>query len=152
MFLRPNGIWKECAVTCSLRGNDVPARWYSLSPKKSVSSGSVRAHEFYQLLRSNTLYVDTISMCRTPLTSCAGLEHKSIRENILFGYPFEEDRYQEVLERCALNPDLAILEDGDLTEIGARGVSLSGGQVRFIYFPLTAPFSFIHIQKARSVR
>lgn len=48
------------------------------------------------------------------------LRHQSIKDNILFGYPFDEARYNEVLECCALNPDLAILEDGDLTEIGSR--------------------------------
>ena len=56
------------------------------------------------------------------------LEHLSIRENILFGSPFEEERYWKVLECCALGPDLAMLEDGDATEIGERGISLSGGQ------------------------
>ncbi|CAE6448018.1 unnamed protein product [Rhizoctonia solani] len=56
------------------------------------------------------------------------LEHKSIKDNILFGTPFDEERYNLVLECCALKPDLEIFEDGDLTEIGARGVSLSGGQ------------------------
>ncbi|KLO18997.1 P-loop containing nucleoside triphosphate hydrolase protein [Schizopora paradoxa] len=56
------------------------------------------------------------------------LQHQSIKENILFGSPFDEDRYKAVVEGCALAPDLKILEDGDETEIGARGVSLSGGQ------------------------
>ena len=56
------------------------------------------------------------------------LEHLSIRENILFGSPFEEERYWKVIECCALGPDLAMLEDGDATEIGERGISLSGGQ------------------------
>ena len=56
------------------------------------------------------------------------LQHQSIKENILFGTPFDEERYRAVLEACALLPDLEILEDGDETEIGARGVSLSGGQ------------------------
>ncbi|KAJ3788774.1 hypothetical protein GGU10DRAFT_384717 [Lentinula aff. detonsa] len=56
------------------------------------------------------------------------LRHQSIRDNILFGFPYDEQRYQAVIEACALNPDLEILEDGDNTEIGARGVSLSGGQ------------------------
>ncbi|KAF7340568.1 ABC bile acid [Mycena sanguinolenta] len=56
------------------------------------------------------------------------LRHQSIRDNILFGYPFDEARYKEVIECCALQPDLDVLEDGDATEIGARGVNLSGGQ------------------------
>ena len=56
------------------------------------------------------------------------LEHLTIRENILFGSEFNETRYKQVLECCALNPDLEALEDGDETEIGERGVSLSGGQ------------------------
>ncbi|EGO28860.1 hypothetical protein SERLADRAFT_434751 [Serpula lacrymans var. lacrymans S7.9] len=56
------------------------------------------------------------------------LRHQSIKDNILFDYPYDEERYQAVIEYCALKPDLAMLEDGDATEIGARGVSLSGGQ------------------------
>ncbi|KAF5378578.1 hypothetical protein D9615_007121 [Tricholomella constricta] len=56
------------------------------------------------------------------------LRHQSIRDNILFGAPMEEERYAAVVEACALGPDLGVLEDGDATEIGARGVSLSGGQ------------------------
>ncbi|TRM65424.1 hypothetical protein BD626DRAFT_454236 [Schizophyllum amplum] len=56
------------------------------------------------------------------------LRHQSIKENILFGYPYDEQRYKDVVDCCALKPDLEMLEDGDATEIGARGVSLSGGQ------------------------
>jgi ABC-type transport system involved in cytochrome bd biosynthesis fused ATPase/permease subunit len=56
------------------------------------------------------------------------LEHLTIKDNILFGSPYEEERYNEVIRCCALQPDLDVLEDGDQTEIGARGVSLSGGQ------------------------
>ncbi|KAJ7904291.1 P-loop containing nucleoside triphosphate hydrolase protein [Mycena olivaceomarginata] len=52
----------------------------------------------------------------------------SVADNITFGFPFDEDRYQNVLDACALLPDLAILPDGDRTEIGVRGVTLSGGQ------------------------
>jgi ABC-type multidrug transport system fused ATPase/permease subunit len=56
------------------------------------------------------------------------LEHLTIRDNILFGEPFESERYWTVIESCALKADLEMLEDGDLTEIGERGISLSGGQ------------------------
>jgi ABC-type multidrug transport system fused ATPase/permease subunit len=48
------------------------------------------------------------------------LRHQSIKDNILFGYPLDEARYDATLEACALRPDLEILEDGDATEIGAR--------------------------------
>ena len=48
------------------------------------------------------------------------LQHQSIRDNILFGSPFEEEQYWEVVHCCALEPDLEILEDGDLTEISTR--------------------------------
>ncbi|KAL5520973.1 hypothetical protein ACEPAG_8895 [Sanghuangporus baumii] len=56
------------------------------------------------------------------------LQHQSIKENILFGAPFEPERFAAVLDACALRPDLTTFEDGDETEIGVRGVSLSGGQ------------------------
>ncbi|KAM0755443.1 P-loop containing nucleoside triphosphate hydrolase protein [Meredithblackwellia eburnea MCA 4105] len=56
------------------------------------------------------------------------LEHASIRDNIVFGARFVQGRYDAVLDACALRPDLKQLEDGDKTEIGEKGVSLSGGQ------------------------
>jgi len=52
----------------------------------------------------------------------------TVRENVLFGAPYEESWYQQVLEASALNQDLELLADGDATEIGERGVNLSGGQ------------------------
>jgi ABC-type transport system involved in cytochrome bd biosynthesis fused ATPase/permease subunit len=48
------------------------------------------------------------------------LRHQSIKDNILFGYPLDEERYNNVIDACALKPDLDMLEDGDETEIGAR--------------------------------
>lgn len=56
------------------------------------------------------------------------LRHASIRDNILFGLPFDPVRYKKVLKQCALLKDLSILPDGDRTEIGEKGISLSGGQ------------------------
>lgn len=49
-------------------------------------------------------------------------------DNILFNLPYNEERYRKTLEVCALVTDLDILEDGDESEIGERGVNLSGGQ------------------------
>lgn len=50
------------------------------------------------------------------------LRHQSIKDNVLFGHSFDEERYRSVIECCALVPDLQLLEDGDLTEVGARSV------------------------------
>jgi len=52
----------------------------------------------------------------------AWLRNASIKDNILFNLPFDEERYQKTLEVCALVADLEILEDGDEAEIGERGV------------------------------
>lgn len=56
------------------------------------------------------------------------LESASFRDNILFGLPFFEERYNKIIEVCALKKDLEILTDGDKTELGANGINLSGGQ------------------------
>jgi len=52
----------------------------------------------------------------------------TIRENILFGLPLNEERFQQVINICELTKDLTNFTKGDLTEIGQRGVTLSGGQ------------------------
>ena len=52
----------------------------------------------------------------------------TVRENILFGSEYDSDRYEKVLDACCLRQDLAQWLAGDLTEIGERGVTCSGGQ------------------------
>lgn len=52
----------------------------------------------------------------------------SLRDNILFGEPMNSERYNRVIAACQLTYDLEMLEDGDRTEIGERGINLSGGQ------------------------
>jgi ABC-type multidrug transport system fused ATPase/permease subunit len=56
------------------------------------------------------------------------IENASIKDNILFGLPLDEERYDKVIEVCALKKDLEMLTDGGSTEIGANGINLSGGQ------------------------
>nr|XP_027106664.1 putative ABC transporter C family member 15 isoform X2 [Coffea arabica] len=51
-----------------------------------------------------------------------------IRENILFGNPYDSDKYNRTVEACALTKDLELFSAGDLTEIGERGINMSGGQ------------------------
>ncbi|KAM9609982.1 ATP-binding cassette sub-family C member 4 isoform 6-T7 [Trichechus inunguis] len=52
----------------------------------------------------------------------------TVRSNILYGKKYEKERYEKVIKACALKKDLQLLEDGDLTVIGDRGATLSGGQ------------------------
>ena len=52
----------------------------------------------------------------------------TVRGNVLFGREFDEERYDRVIEACALLDDLVVLPAGDMTEIGERGINLSGGQ------------------------
>ncbi|KAK9870721.1 hypothetical protein WA026_008291 [Henosepilachna vigintioctopunctata] len=52
----------------------------------------------------------------------------NIRTNILFGQPFEKDRYYKVVRACALQRDFELFPYGDKTMVGEKGASLSGGQ------------------------
>lgn len=52
----------------------------------------------------------------------------SFKENITFGHRLDETYYQKTLEACQLIPDIKILPDGDSTQVGEKGISLSGGQ------------------------
>jgi ABC-type multidrug transport system fused ATPase/permease subunit len=52
----------------------------------------------------------------------------NIRDNILFGNPYDREKYERIIQACTLNKDLELFGNGDLTEIGERGINLSGGQ------------------------
>ena len=52
----------------------------------------------------------------------------TIRENILFGQPYDEDKYRFTIEACALKEDIQQFPDSDQTIVGERGAVLSGGQ------------------------
>ncbi|XP_072339968.1 ATP-binding cassette sub-family C member 3 isoform X2 [Scyliorhinus torazame] len=58
----------------------------------------------------------------------AWIRNASLKDNIVFGEPLSQHKYQQVLEACALITDLNVLPGGDQTEIGEKGINLSGGQ------------------------
>ncbi|KAI8821599.1 P-loop containing nucleoside triphosphate hydrolase protein [Chytriomyces cf. hyalinus JEL632] len=70
----------------------------------------------------------------------AWIMNASLRDNILFGLPFDQERYDRAIDVCALRRDLEVLAGGDMAEIGERGINLSGGQkqrvslARLVYF------------------
>ncbi|XP_067135105.1 ATP-binding cassette sub-family C member 4-like [Centruroides vittatus] len=54
--------------------------------------------------------------------------NETIRENILFGEEYQEEKYKKVLHMTALEKDISLFPKGDLTIVGERGVIMSGGQ------------------------
>ena len=56
------------------------------------------------------------------------IQNDTIRNNILFFSPFDKEKYETILEKCQLKYDLDNFEGKDLTEIGEKGINLSGGQ------------------------
>lgn len=58
----------------------------------------------------------------------AWLMNGTIKDNIIFNSPFDPRRYKDVIVACSLQRDLEILDAGDQTLVGEKGVTLSGGQ------------------------
>jgi ABC-type multidrug transport system fused ATPase/permease subunit len=56
------------------------------------------------------------------------LSNATIRDNIVGFAPFHQDRYDEVIDATMLRTDLALLPQGDNTNVGSNGITLSGGQ------------------------
>ena len=59
----------------------------------------------------------------------AWIMNSTLKNNILFGKPFDQSKYDDAIKYCALQADIDVLPAGDLTEIGEKGINLSGGQV-----------------------
>ncbi|RLN06309.1 hypothetical protein BBI17_008725 [Phytophthora kernoviae] len=75
--------------------------------------------------RKGMVYVGgTVAYC----SQQAWIQNMTVRDNILFGRPMDQNKYEKVLDACALTADLKLLPARDNTEIGERGVNLSGGQ------------------------
>ncbi|KAK7694257.1 hypothetical protein QCA50_001437 [Cerrena zonata] len=71
--------------------------------------------------------------------------NETIRNNILFGAPYDEERYNAVIEQCALKRDLELFDAGDQTEVGEKGLTLSGGQKVCICLSLVMLFGSIYL-------
>ena len=67
---------------------------------------------------------ETVAYCAQQ----AWLVNANIKDNILFAAPYDKKRYKDVIVACALERDLEILDAGDETLVGEKGITLSGGQ------------------------
>ncbi|KAF9586536.1 hypothetical protein BGW38_002777 [Lunasporangiospora selenospora] len=79
--------------------------------------------EMYKLHGAVSVYGD---MAYVPQQ--AWIINASVRDNILLGKPFDQEKYKRIVSAAGLVPDLQVLPAGDQTEIGERGINLSGGQ------------------------
>lgn len=77
------------------------------------------------------LHIDPATSLTESVAYCAQeawLVNATIQDNIVFAAGFDERRYNLVIEACGLSRDLEILDNGDETVVGEKGISLSGGQ------------------------
>lgn len=82
----------------------------------------------------------TLGASRAFCPQYAWIQNATVMENLLFGKEYNRNWYDDVVDACALRPDLEMLPHSDQTEIGERGITISGGQkqrlniARAIYF------------------
>ncbi|KAF8339574.1 uncharacterized protein EI90DRAFT_3151078 [Cantharellus anzutake] len=111
-------------LVCGPTGSGKSSLLSALLGEMKLTSGKVFLPKIPARIDPETGIHEDVSYCAQQ----PWLQHQSIRDNILFGLACDEERYQAVIKACALTTDLALLDDGDATEIGEKGVSLSGGQ------------------------
>ena len=96
-----------------------------ISGKISVPEApAVRDRHDYKANKSDWIIESAIAF----VAQIPWIENATIKNNILFGLPFDSGRYKKIVNCCALEKDLDMLPDGDQTDIGANGINLSGGQ------------------------
>jgi ABC-type multidrug transport system fused ATPase/permease subunit len=91
--------------------------------KGTVSLPGARSREDLKIDPATGL-VDSVAYCAQQ----AWLVNANIKDNIVFASPWDSKRYNKVIKACALERDLEILDEGDQTLVGEKGVTLSGGQ------------------------
>ncbi|ORX49051.1 hypothetical protein DM01DRAFT_1309068 [Hesseltinella vesiculosa] len=122
------------SLVCGPTGSGKTTLLLSLLGETYLQSGQVH-FPFAPVCSSHSLDISPIDEHHWILDHSAAyvaqtawLQNATIKDNILFGLPFSESRYNDTLFACSLLSDLAAFEDGDLTEIGEKGITLSGGQ------------------------
>lgn len=75
-------------------------------------------------LKGNVVFGGSIAYA--PQTSW--IKNATLRQNVLFGQDDDEERFQAVVKACCLEHDIEMLPHGEKTEIGEKGINLSGGQ------------------------
>lgn len=123
---------KELSIISGKTGSGKSLLLASIIGEADKLSGTIRVPRAipiderfdHKATRGNWLLENSIAF----VAQIPWIENASIKSNILFGLPFDSGRYKKTLSACALEKDLEVLPDGELTDIGANGINLSGGQ------------------------
>lgn len=100
----------EFVVVTGLIGSGKSSLLLALEGSMKRNSGQVKTN-------------GSLLMCGAPW-----IQSSTIRENVIFNNPYNKSWYEQVIDVCCMDSDLEILPAGDQTEIGERGITLSGGQ------------------------
>ncbi|KAF0540786.1 P-loop containing nucleoside triphosphate hydrolase protein [Gigaspora margarita] len=120
----------ELSIICGPTGSGKTLLLMSLLGETNIISGKINSPRcltcpFDKNINENNWILPN---CTAYVAQQVWLQNASIRDNILFGLPYNESRYNQVIKICALEKDFQIFEDDDMTEIGEKGITLSGGQ------------------------
>ncbi|XP_054784020.1 ABC transporter C family member 8-like [Prosopis cineraria] len=155
-----NFSWDLDSISPTLRDLNVKIKW---GQKIAICGpiGAGKSSMIYAILGEIPTISGTAKVGGTIayVSQTSWIQSGTIRDNILFGKPMDETRYQDAIKACALNKDMNAFSHGDLTEIGQRGINLSGGQkqriqlARAIYndadvYLLDDPFSAVDAHTA----
>ena len=96
---------------------------------RKMSSDELKAleHELLQKDFTNGMSPVAINGTTGFVESQHWIQNGELRENVCFGSEFDERKYVETVLACQLETDIKLMPAGDLTEIGEKGINLSGG-------------------------
>ncbi|KAK7255605.1 hypothetical protein RIF29_29018 [Crotalaria pallida] len=124
-----NFIWDQESVTPTLTGVDLEIkRGHKIAVCGPVGAG--KSSLLYSILGEIPKISGTVKIngSLAYVSQTSWIQSGTVRENILFGKPMDKTRYENAIKVCALNKDINDFSHGDLTEIGQRGINMSGGQ------------------------
>ncbi|OEL13321.1 ABC transporter C family member 8 [Dichanthelium oligosanthes] len=122
-----NFSWNASGANLSLRNVNLSI---SRGEKVAVCGpvGSGKSSLLYALLVEIPRISGSVFGSVAYVSQNSWIQSGTVRDNILFGKPFNKELYEKAIKSCALDKDIENFDHGDLTEIGQRGLNMSGGQ------------------------
>ncbi|KAL2337977.1 hypothetical protein Fmac_012423 [Flemingia macrophylla] len=121
--------WDHESVSPILRDVNLEIKW---GQKIAVCGpvGAGKSSLLYAILGEISKISGTVNVSGTIayVSQTSWIQSGTVQDNILFGKPMEQTRYENAIKVCALDKDINDFSHGDLTEIGQRGINMSGGQ------------------------